>query len=296
MTARIVRMAVFALSITGLAFALPPGPDHGVSQKSKGKGRGTNKAPAPLPAGDVIAMSLEVEVLRSLYGMEVTPAQAAALGKFASETCDKPRIRKPAKASDKFRRALADFRKALTDGQPDKIDEMEDKLEDARAADSPDLDDDFDITPAARRRAPEALRLLSVRQVVAYAADEGDDITDPYERLRDAIKDARTVKADDWPALRDETAGAVGEAVGGVDAEKVASVTKEAAALLDRARGLSPTELTSLAVELEKAARAVVGTIGPMDVLQHALELHLARQLSNPQAATAFAALAAKTK
>ena len=109
MTARIVRMAVFALSITGLAFALPPGSDHGVSQKSKGKGRGTNKVPAPLPAGDVIAMSLEVEVLRSLYGMEVTPAQAAALGKFASETCDKPRIRKPAKASDKFRRGAGRF-------------------------------------------------------------------------------------------------------------------------------------------------------------------------------------------
>jgi hypothetical protein len=293
MTPRVVRLAVLALSITGLAFAVPPAPDHGVAQKARSKGKAVAKAAVQRPpAGDVTEMSLEVEVLRALHGMEVTPAQAAALGKFAAETADKPRPRKPPQASDKFRRALADFRRVLVDGPADKVEDFEDMLEDARAAEPPDLDDDFGITPAARRRASEALRLLGVRQVVAFAADEGDDLIDPYERLREAMADAHAVKADDWPAQRDEAAGSVGEAVGGADADKAAAVTKAATALLDRARGLSSADLAGQQDDLDKAARAVVGPLGPMEVLQRALELHLARLLSNPKAASALAAKA----
>jgi hypothetical protein len=258
----------------------------------------TAACPAPAAADDakkdglsLTDLSLEVNALLRMHYFKVTPSQMDRLQKLAKETAEKPRKRKAGQASDDLREALESLHGALVeDLDDDQIDSLEERLDDLREAEKPALDDDVEITDAARRRAPEVLRQLSARQVAAYIAANSDDLHDPLERLTEALAKAQELKARAWKELRDETAEEVGLLVAGLDEEKSEKVSSKALTLLSRARGLTAEEFRKQQPELEKEARRIVGDVQPTDVLRHAAEYALAELLSNPRLEAALKA------
>jgi hypothetical protein len=237
----------------------------------------------PAAKEDLNTVSLEVAALQLLNQLELTPSQMEALAKTAKGIALKETKREPAKASDKYRQTVLDLRDALVKGDQDRIDELNDTLDDLKDSDKPELDDDVEICDDARRLAPETLRLLSARQLATYLGLYGDDLPDPAASLRDALEKAPGADDKEWKDLRDDTAVEVGWLVAGLDAAQAQKVSDKAGALLDRAHKLKPDEFKEQRADLEKAAREVLGNVGPLDVVRHVVERDLAELLSNPQ-------------
>jgi hypothetical protein len=237
----------------------------------------------PAAREDLNTLSLEVAALQLLNQLDVTPSQMEALAKMAKGITPKEVKRQPAKTSDKYRQTLRDLRDALVQGDQDKIDELNETLDDLKDSEKPELDDDVEITDEARSRAPETLRLLSARQTASYLGLYGDDLPDPAASLRDALEKAPRADEKEWKELRDDTVEEVGWLVAGLDVARAHKVSEKAGTLLDRAHKLKPDEFKEQRAELEKAAREVLGDVGPLEVLRHVLERDLAELLSNPQ-------------
>jgi hypothetical protein len=254
-----------------------------------GPGEDARPQPAKTSLND---LSLEVTALQTLYQFQFKPEQLKLLRTWAKETIDADGNTRPAaKASDAFRKALQNLRDALARGDDaEKIADLQEEVEDLRGKESPDLDEAVEITDAARRRAPELLRQLSARQVAGYLGTYGDEAPDPLESLLEAIETVRGLNAEDWKALRQDIADAVGRLVGGLDADKASAVGDKAVQLLIRVRALKEAEFKAQRAELEKEARELVGNAGPLDVLRHLVEYALAELLSNPRLPQAVAA------
>jgi hypothetical protein len=218
-----------------------------------------------------------------------------SLAKLARDTA-KARPRKP-KASDKLRKAFAELRDALLEGDADKVNERTDQVDDLRSAENSDLDDAIETTPAARNAAPDALRLFSARQVHAYLGNyDEDDLPDPLERMTEAIRTARVLTTADFKTLCKEAAEEVGWQLAGLDDAAAKKVTDKVTALLEQSRRLSDDEFKAKQPDLEKAARDILGDIGPTDVLRHMAERDLAELLSNPLLPAALEARLKKAK
>jgi hypothetical protein len=259
----------------------------------------TSPAPAQQPADDIDLndLSLEVSTLQTLHSLNLTEAQLRQLQTWARETVQKPRKRPAAKASKAYRAKLVELRAALLEASDgDRIDRLGEELEELRAAEKPVIDDNVDLTAAARKRAPEALRLLTVRQVIDYLEALDDDLNDPLERLLAALESIRGLKANEWKQRRDAIVDDIVWLAAGVDSKKTDKLTKEMTALLVRARGLGDADFKAKRPELEKAARKLLADLGPVDVLRNALEYSLAELLSNPRLPAVLAARLKDTK
>jgi hypothetical protein len=221
---------------------------------------------------DLNALNLEVAALQQLHQLDLTPAQLEALAKLAKDAAPKTGERKPAKVSDKYRRTLLQYRE---------------ELEDLRDSEAPTLDDAIDTTDEARKRAPQALKLLGARQTAAYLGLYGDDLPDPVEVLLAALEKSHGTDEKEWKELRDATAEDVGWLLAGQDAEQVRKVGDKVTALLDRAHGLKNVEYQAQKADLEKAARELAD-VDPTVVLRHVMQRDLAELLSNPQLTTAI--------
>src|SRR5262249_55497143 len=116
------------------------------------------------------------------------------------------------------------------------------------------------------------------------------DAPDPVESLLDALDAVRSLKADEWKALRQDLADQVGRLVAGLDADKATAVGDRAVQLLIRVRALKEAEFKEQRAELEKEARQLAGEAGPLDVLRHLAEYALAELLSNPRLGQALTA------
>jgi hypothetical protein len=244
---------------------------------------------------DAAQLSLQVAALQVLYQFDASPAQMEALAKLAKDAA-KPRARK-SKASEKVRKALADLRDALLEGDEDKITERTDQMDDLRSAENSDLDDAIETTPAARKSAPEALRLFSARQVHAYLGNyDEDDLPDPLERMTEAMKTGRSLAAADWKTLCKEASEEVGWQLAGLDEGAAKKVADKVTALFEQSRRLNNDEFKSKQPDLEKAARDIVGDVGPTEVLRHLAERDLADLLANPQLPSALEARLKKAK
>jgi hypothetical protein len=236
-------------------------------------------------------LSLEVAALQTLHEFKFTPAQMERLQKLTRETAEKPRKRKAGKASADFRTALDALRAALVeDSDDDQIDSLEEQIDGLRDSEGPDLDDGVDITTAARKRAPEVLRRLHVRQVASFVAANADEIIDPVERLIEALTLARKKKADAWKEYRAGLAEEIGWLVAGLDEKKSQPVGAQVAVLLGKARRLAAEEFKKQQPALEKEARKIAGGVNPTAVLRHTAEHALAEMLSNPRLAAALKA------
>lgn len=251
----------------------------------------------PLPAADtkketkaeLSDLSLEVEALQLLYQLDLSPRQMEALAKIAKDTAPPARERKPGKGSEKLRTLLTDLRSALRKNDASKIDDLADKLDELKDKESPSLDDSIEITDEAKKRAPEALRLLTARQMNEYL-NIYEEIQDPAASVRDALKKGLKSPSKDWTTLRDETAAEVGWLVGGFDKDKVAKVTEQTSTFLDKAHAWKEEELTKRQPDVEAAVQEIMGDVGPAEVLRHIVEHDLAEQLSNPQMQAALEA------
>jgi hypothetical protein len=99
-------------------------------------------------------IGLEVLALQTLDEFELRPAQLQALAELARDTGDKGRKRAPAKVSPQYRQTLLELHAALIK-RSDQADELDAKLQELAAKEDAELDTDYDITDAARQKAPE---------------------------------------------------------------------------------------------------------------------------------------------
>ncbi len=235
-------------------------------------------------------LSMEVSALGALYRFEFTPVQLEALRRIAAETAQKGGGREEGKGSAALRQGLSDLRSALLTEKPDeeRVSDLEEKLVDLHNADDTDLDDTVEITEAARRRAPDLLRVMSPRQVTAYLSDLGEALPDPLERLLEAVDKAAQLSDAEWKDLSEDIADEVSWLLGGLDKKKAALVRLKVNQWLSGLRSLKDKDRQHKRPELEKAARLFVAQVPATAILHNIAEHALAELLSNPRLSVAL--------
>jgi hypothetical protein len=238
----------------------------------------------------LVELSQEVAALQTLYSLNLTRPQLEQLQKLAGEIAPKPSRPAEVKASATFRKRLMALRDALVKGDEERISQLADQFEAMRESELPEMDDGIDLTEEAIEEAPRVLRLLTARQVAGYLATFADDIPDPLERLLAAVDKVRGLSAKEWAEFRDEVSQEVGELLAGLDDDRAARLGDRVVQLLIVTRSLKDAEFKAQRPELEKKARAIIGDVGPTDVLRHVTERGLAELLSNPRLPAAITA------
>ncbi len=247
--------------------------------------------PPRLGGHQLNALSLELSALQTLYGLQLTAAQMRQLSQIAKDTADTSGGRQPAKATDKYQKVMLELRDALIKAKDDeRIQKLSEELDKLTPSEKPEFDDGVDVTDAAHDAVPKVLRLLTPAQAASFLGGLADTVADPRERLEDGVKKVRGLKEDQYRAMRDEVVQEVSSLVAGLDAARSARVNEQVTQLLILARGLKDDEVKKQQPALEKRIQAIIGDMGPMEVLRHVLEEHLAELLSNPQLETALTA------
>jgi hypothetical protein len=253
----------------------------------------TKRAERPLrtePETPVLELCLDVQALRMLYLLRIDGDQAKKLQVIAKEIAAPDRERDKPRVSDDYRRVLVGLREALAADNEEKVEELEDRLSELTDTEGPELDDGVNVTAVARRRVPEAVRLLRPQQLASYFGSTAEEIGDPQERLVAALQELRSDKAVDWEDSRDDLADDLGWLLGGLDAARAKTVREEVTALVNKAHKLHDDAFAKQKADLEQEARAIGADVGSMKVLQHAVERTLARLLSNPRLVPALEA------
>ena len=80
------------------------------------------------------------------------------------------------------------------------MEECEERLADLLDQDDFDLDDAVTLTAGARKRTADFLQSLSPRQTGAFVV-AGDDVPEPFERLREALDVAAKTDDADWKEI-----------------------------------------------------------------------------------------------
>jgi hypothetical protein len=240
---------------------------------------------------DLNDLSLEVNALQTLQTLDLSEPQLRQLKNWAAQTAQKAAKREPAKASKEYKDKLLELRAALVDASDaDKINQLNEELDELREAQKPTLDDGVELSAVARKRAPEALRLLKVQQFTTYLAALADGLADPLDRLLDALPNVRDLKGDEWKQRREEIVDEIVRLGAGVDSAKADRLTDQTTILLSQAHSMTEAQFKAKRPKLEKAARALLGEIGPLDVSRMAVERGLAELLSNPRLTAALEA------
>jgi len=238
---------------------------------------------AAVDKADLNVISMEVAALHVMHQLELSSAQMQTLSRMLGRGVNsKNKPRQAAKGTPKFRKGLTDLRDALLKGNAKQISDLSEKLDKLYDTEKVELDDVVEVTEAARRKAPELLKVLNARQVLAYLLSYEGEVPDPVDRLQDALKHGKGADAAAWKQLRDAAAEDFGWMVAGFDVDKAQKVQTEIASVLDRhhraeKQGEAPR------ADLEKVVHRLMGDIGPTDVLRHILERDLAELMSNPR-------------
>jgi hypothetical protein len=230
-------------------------------------------------------LDAEVHALQVLFNLDANPDQLALLAKLAPSTQQPAPPRKDTKVSPAFVKALTGVRDALASFDADAIDAAYKKLDEARAKDDPPFDP-IEMTAAARKEAPALLRRFSARQVALYVAGIAD-FPDPVELLTAAMDDGRQLRGKGWAQRRDEVAFECGGLIGGVEEKAELAARQKATDLLEKAQALDDAEYARQKAALRDEARALLGGLGPTDVIRHHVERALAEALSNHRLAKA---------
>jgi hypothetical protein len=253
------------------------------NQNKDKKSKVPNKKPADTqqkkPAdANVNRLSLEYKALRALRNLEATPAQISEIARIGKKTAAKPHKRDPAKAANNYVATLTELRDALVKDDEQKIESLQAKLDGLRDKEPPDLDDEIEITDAAELEVQRLLNMLSPQQVVAYADSLGDELPDPVDLIQDGLEEGRELKGAEWESTRDELAEKVSWLVGGLNGENTSKIEEQVTKYLD-----SKHSAAGKPGDLESEIRKLVGSPGPIVVLNNILEHDLAVLLSNPQ-------------
>ena len=280
MTARMLLIGIVLLTLLGPPFVMGGGSARAEEESS-------DKLASQ---GNVRALSLEVTALQMMHQFQFTLPQLQKLRQCAKETAARGQARQKGDASEEYRDKLVELRKALLEGDDDDlIDELSDELDEMRLDENPPLADEIKLTPGARRRAPELLRLLKANQYAAYAGLL-IDLVDPLDLLQASLPKVRELESADWREKRAQIADEIGRLVGGVDAAKEENLKKTVAALLTRARRMSDEDFETQHTQLEEEARRIIGPIGPAEVIRNEIEYSIGELLSNARLPAALAA------
>jgi hypothetical protein len=241
-------------------------------------------------AADLVRLKREVDALESLYHLEPNAAQLAGLLALAEKSAARPPAAKTASASAEYRKTLQELRAALIKDDEEKIAALYQKLAELEESNPPEIEDEFDLTDAAIKAAPAALKLMTAAQIVSYLAAMENEVPDPVDRILLTISEGEELTAEEWKSLREEASEEVAWLVHGFNAAAAKNAAKTVAALLDRGHALKGDALRKELPALDAAAKKLVGGAGPIVVLQHYMEREMAELLSNPRAAAAMKA------
>jgi len=270
--------ALGLLALIGL-LGMMTGAEARRAQKPKGKTEKGKTEKGKTTTANVDDLHYEVNALNVLSALQVSPRQMKTMQTVVATTMQKPPPVKKVKVSERFLKTLRGLRDALMANDQKEIEKQSAQMDALRAKESPEIDD-VDITAAARKSAPTVLRIFSARQVAGYLSSVSE-FPDPLDALRAGFQQSRKLKGADWQAFRDRMADEVGWLVAGVDAEAEEKVRDKATALLDRAAKLSDKDFTAERSKLDSDARALIGKLGPTDVIRNYMERMLAELLSN---------------
>ena len=262
------RLRITALTLMGL-LCLVVGAEKPVPEPVK-------KSQMTARLGDLHA---EVAVLQAVSALQPTEAQTKALLEVAAKTMQSAPPRRKVEVSEDYLKALTALRAALISGNAEKIESAQvafDKLGEPEDSEP----DSVEITDEARRFAPKLLKRFSARQVAFYIGGLRD-FPDPAEDTIRAMDEARKIDKKEWPALRDDVAFQVGWLIAGLDAIAEEKVREKVVALLDRAARLDKAAFEKRRPALEMEARALVGDLGPTDIVRHFMERAIAETISN---------------
>jgi hypothetical protein len=195
-----------------------------------------------------------------------------------------------------MRKLYQDLREALIADDDDKIADASAELEELKESEKLELEDDVDLTDAARKKASEILALFTPRQIAGYIALFADEFPDPAEKLLEGLDAARMKTGQEWDDERDEVSGQDGWLIGGVDKDAETRAREKAAALLDRAHKLKDADFKAQKKDLEKGIKELVASTPPTDVVKNFMARTTAELLSNPRAPAALEARVKRLK
>jgi len=245
---------------------------------------------------DLNELTLEVNALQALHPLNLSDDQLKKLRALAKETAQKPGKRTPAAASKDYREKLQALRVALLEQDDDRIGQLNEDLDDLRENEKPTIDDNVEMTPAARKAAPAAVRLLTVRQVKDSLEALGDDLSDPLSGFLDALESVRGLRGKEWRERREELVDNTVRLAAGVDVGKAEKLTDKLTAVLSTAHELSDADFKAQRAKLEETVREAIGDLDSFQVMRNAMEYSLANLLSNPQLTAALNARLKDTK
>jgi hypothetical protein len=316
----VLRTVVFAAGLTMVCSqAFTANPKKGSKEAAKEAAKEAPKPSAPAIAGprlpaDLNLASMRVKALDVIYELDLSVEQLKGL-RAAAAGAASTRVSAAAKGTEKLASTLHEFQGALLERKDDKqIDELRNQIADLANDDDVQLDDGVQITAAARAKAADVLKQLTASQIAAYLAAHADEVGDPVEMMIDTTNHLCAIRATSATGTDDaagKTAAAdtasdaptegadlvlntsleVGELVGGLDETKAKSVAADVAKWINANSSIKAEEFTAKRKTLMEAARAIVGNIHPMRVLDNWLEHQLASLLSNPQLPEAIDAM-----
>ena len=226
---------------------------------------------------------LEIKALETLYALTPTVSQLETLKKLAKDTGSKVPENEKLKLSGKLRKTLDELHAALVDATDnERIDQLSEQMEKLRDEEKVAWPEEYELTEEAQQKAAEAVRTFSARQIVVYLAQMAEDITDPFEQLKEAVHEVRGLSAEKWKEYREEVPPQIAQCAAGLDADKKQQISDQITQLLIVVRSLKEQEFKTQIADLEKKIRQILGDIGPTDVLRHVLESNFSELLANP--------------
>jgi hypothetical protein len=254
------------------------------------------KPPQPTPvlkgqaAEDVVRLKREVDALEVLYHLEPNKNQLAGLLALAEKTAAKPPAATAVTVSGDYVKTLKELHGALVKEDEEKVAALYQKLLEIEEDHPSSIEEAFDLTDAAIKAAPAALKLFTASQVISFLTAMESEVPDPVERITIALNEGEELPVEEWNSLRNETAEEVAWLVHGFNSDKGKALTKAVNDFLDRHHRLKGEALKKELDSIEQAARKLTGEVSPVAVLQHYMERELAELLSNPCAVLAMKA------
>ena len=190
---------------------------------------------AATPGDDPRLLSLEVVALQSLHRLDLTVPQLENLLRL-SKGAAAPASKGSVKASPAFVKTLKVLREALLADDDDAIDEAKDKLRELMDKERVAIDDRVPISDAARRGAPQIIRMLTPPQALAYMQVLDEDDVDPVDILESALERGKDADGAAWKSIRDAAASETAWLFAGSDEAKARPVAKAIASILDQQR------------------------------------------------------------
>jgi hypothetical protein len=248
-------------------------------------------SPTTAPAISTADLELQVAALTTLDELDVTPEQVKQLTAMAAETAATPATDAlPARGSSEYHTALLALRDALAGGEDDKVDDAEEKVDDLRDSQNIEPSVEFDITDAAKAKAPGALKLMGTSQIANYISMHSDEVPDAMDTILDGLDKCKDGSDADFASMRDEAADQVGLLAAGLDKTAADAVGQKVTDLLNQARQMPQKKLDAGRPALERAAQKITRSIDSFTGLRHWMSREMADLLSNPQITQVLAA------